>query len=141
MVLKKNKQPKTFEDNKYYIDLNKLENKSRSRLMFVFEYITKKELKWKDKKIQSVNEELMKKIEFPALTKAMNEYIGDHAVFYYGPGDSETQYLVDKNPTKGDPNNPPKKGGRPKGSKNKSTQDSFNENLRSHIAKDYGLKE
>lgn len=141
MVLKKNKTPETFDSELYYIDLNRLENKSRSRLVFVFEYIAKKELKWKDKKIAEVEKELSKKIDFPALTKAMDAYIGDYIVFYYGPGDSETQYLVDKNPTKGDPDNPPKKAGRPKGSKNKSTQDSYNENLRKHIAKDYGIKE
>lgn len=102
MILKK-KQPKSFEKDKYYIDMNELQNKSRGRLYYVFEYIVRKELKWNDEQVKEALQLLGRKAEFPTLLKAMNEYIKDLVVFYYGEGDNATSYLYDVAPNKGTP--------------------------------------
>lgn len=102
MVLKK-KQPKEFAKDKYYIDMNELQNKSRSRLYYVFEYIVRKELKWTDEQIHEAIQEFGRKAEFPSLLKSMNEHIKDLVVFYYGEGDGATEYIHDVDPNKGTP--------------------------------------
>lgn len=136
MILKKT-APETFDKDKYYVDMNEIQNKSRSRLYYVFVHIAEKELGWTTKQFKEVREEFGRKIEFPSLIKAMDEYIGDYVVFYYGDGSDETTYLIDKIPNKG---TPPKYRAKCKGKKRKSSQASFDENLRNHVAKDYGLK-
>lgn len=146
MILKNSKQPDSFDRDKYYIDLNELQNKSRSRLMFTFAFIAEKELGWKKKQINDVREELDKKVEFHTLVKEMNKHIGKVAVFYHGPGDEDEtgQYMHDTKPNRGTPAK--KRAAKKKKStgeskkKSKSSQEAFDENLRKQVAKDYNIK-
>ena len=140
MILKKT-QPKQFDKDKYYIDMNELQNKSRSRLYYVFMYVVEKELKWTDEQVQDALQEFATRKEFPALLKSMNEYVKDLVVFYYGEGDEATEYIHDVDPNKGTPK---KKIVRKKRSKKKdtstntaaTTQQAFEERMREQVRQD-----
>lgn len=143
MIMKKT-QPKKFDKNKYYVDMNELQHKSRSRLYYVFKYVVRKELKWNDTQLSEAMEELNRKVEFPSLLKAMNEYVKDIVVFYYGKGDDAVEYVKDLDPNKGMPKSKavrkPRKKRKPKvDADGKTTQELFNERMREQVRKDYNL--
>lgn len=140
MILKK-RQPKEFDKDKYYVDMNELQHKSRSRLYFIFGYIVQKELNWSDEQVYDMLQEFGNRVEFDALIKAMNEHIKDLIVFYYGKGDDATEYSHDVNPNKGMPKSKAVRKPRKKrvNEDGKTTQELFEERMREQVKKELDL--
>lgn len=129
MVMRRGKEPTSYDQNKYYIDMNEMAFKSVHRLMFLFKHVAKNELNMKTSEINRIVDELAKETSAEKLARKMNKHIGKHVVFYWGPGDD---YEITKLQKKQKP-----KRGRPKKSdSNKSdSMSALDKNLKQRAGK------
>lgn len=81
------KKNPNIEDAPHPIDLNESAYQSRWRLMAAFQTIAKKEASLTSKKIKAAFSKMEKTSGIDELVKIIDDYIGDHIMFYWGDGD------------------------------------------------------
>lgn len=112
----------TVDHEKYYIDMNSPEYQSVWRLMSLFQYVSKHDLKLPKVTVSKVFKKMDKTEDPKELAKIMDKYMKDIAVFYWGPKEeseiqSKKKESIEEKPL-------PKT--------KKSTQTSLEENMKKH---------